>query len=251
MSIGEFRAIVKIDDYGFAGGFHNGERYIHTEMKLEGFLVDFTFGKPPEKWLPQGREIEVSLNIKFTQQQEEIDYRHWCAKQDKNDKYIGTIRAKPGGRWASVEITLPYDMFFQIWSLRERDIIFDTIHDLITEPNEDSVVALISRVYFRERRWGYKQHSPTKRWWKQAGLYPWGIIWILVFLLISYIWGETVGWILVVALVTFGVLFFIGVYIWASIDAWNKKRLKEKPSKHNIYLDRYDQHGNLKSRWQK
>ena len=144
----------------------NGEPYIYAEMKLEGFLVEFTFGKPKEKWSPHGKEIEVSLKIEFTQQQEEMNDWQLVQRQDKNKKYIGSIRAKPGGRWADVWITLPYDMFFQIWSLRERDIIFDTIHELITKPNEDSVVALIRRVYFSERQWGYKQYSPTKRWWK-------------------------------------------------------------------------------------
>jgi hypothetical protein len=176
MSIGEFRAIVKINNYQFGCGFHKGEPYISADMELEGFLVEFKFGKPPEEWSPRGKEIAVSLDIEFPQQQE-IDwnlYSELCSEQDKNEKYIGNIRVQPGGvrtpnkRRADVWITLPYDMFFQIWSLRERDIIFHTIHNLITEPNEDHVVALIMRVYFSERRWGYKQHSPTKRWWE-----PW------------------------------------------------------------------------------
>jgi hypothetical protein len=176
MSIGGFRAIVKINNYEFSCGFDDhGEPRIYADMKLEGFLVEFTFGKPQEKWSPHGREIEVSLEIEFTQQQEidELHQHYWPSEQDKNKKYIGNIKVKPGGvrtpkeRWTDVWITLPYYMFSQIWSLRERDIVFDTIHDLITEPNEDGVVALIRRVYFSERQqWGYKQHSPTKRWWK-------------------------------------------------------------------------------------
>ncbi len=163
MSIGGFRAIVKINNYEFGCGFDdNGEPCIYADMELEGFLVEFTFGKPPEKWSPHGKEIDVSLEIEFTQQQEidGIVSAYWPSEQDKNKKYIGNIKVQPGGvrtpneRWANVWITLPYDMFFQIWSLRERDIIFDTIHDLITEPNEDGVVALIMRVYFSERRVG-------------------------------------------------------------------------------------------------
>jgi hypothetical protein len=171
MSLGELLAIVKTNNYEFCCGFLNGEPYIYADMELEGFLIEFKFGKPQETWAPHTKEIEVSLKIEFTQQQE-IDDWHSLSEQDKNKKYIGRIRAKPSGvktpgkRWTDVWITLPYDMFSQIWSLRKRDIIFRTIHDLITEPNEDSVVALIERVYFSERQWRYKQYSPTKRWWK-------------------------------------------------------------------------------------
>jgi hypothetical protein len=168
MSLGELLAIVKIDYYEFCRGFLNGEPHIYAEMKLEGFLVNFKFGDPPAEWSPHGKEIKVSLEIEFTRQQEvdESGQRYWSSEQDKYRKCIGRIRAKPRERWTDVWITLPYDMFFQMWSLRERDIVFHTIHDLITEPNEDGVVALIMRVYFSERRWGYKQHSPTQRWWK-------------------------------------------------------------------------------------
>ena len=170
MSIGGFQAIVKINKYKFGCGFDDkGEPCMCADMELEGFLVEFTFGKPPEKWSPHGKKNDVSLNIEFRQQQE-IDYWHWHSEQDK--KYIGNIKVQPVGattpdeRGVNVWITLPYDMFFQICSVRERDIIFDTIHDLITEPNEDGVVALIKRVYFSERLWWYKQDSKTKRWWK-------------------------------------------------------------------------------------
>lgn len=159
MSMGELLAIVRINNnYEFGGGFdEKGEPCVYAEMELEGFLVE-SFGKPQEEWSPQwspdGKRIEVSLKIEFTQQQG-IDDWHWGSEQDKNKKYIGNIKV-PGGvrtpddRWRNIWITLPYDMFSQIWSLRERDIIFNTIHDLITEPNEDGVVALIKRVYFRE-----------------------------------------------------------------------------------------------------
>jgi hypothetical protein len=170
MSMGELLAIVNINYYEFCRGFLNGEPYIYADMELKGFLVNFKFGEPPGEWSPRGKEIEVSLEIEFKQQQEidESSQQYWPSEQDKNKKYIGRIRAKPGERWTDVWITLPYDMFSQIWSLRKRDIIFRTIHELITKPNEDSVVALIERAYFRERKWGYKQQSSTKRWWK-----PW------------------------------------------------------------------------------
>jgi hypothetical protein len=162
MSIGGFQAIVKIDNYMFRCGFGDrGEPCKSADMKLEGRLVGFTFGKPAEK-LPHGKEVRVSLDIEFTEQQGIND---WHSEEDK--KYVGDIRVSSDEQMVWVSITLPYDIFFQICSAGEREIIFETIHDLITEPTQDQkkdhVVALIKRVYFSESR----KDSKTKGWWKR------------------------------------------------------------------------------------
>lgn len=157
MPIGGFQAIVKMHNYEFRCGFDDaGEPLKSANMELEGRLVEFSFGEFIQM-LQEGhaKKVHVSLYIEFTGQQV-INDRY--SEEDK--KYIGRIQAyQPSGEKTPVvyvSITLPYDLFSQICSVGEREITFDTIHDLITEPTEDQktdhVVALVKRVYFSERK---------------------------------------------------------------------------------------------------
>jgi hypothetical protein len=148
MTLGGFTAYLRISRARVASGFNEiGQTIFNGEMEMEGELSTFYFGSLKEN-LRSKQKAEAYLEIDFDDQFTEIYH-------DNNDeKYFGEIRLREDDNEvvAYVHVTLPCSMFSVLKSMDGDKIKVDTIHDLISNTNNDqktdNIVALVKRIYF-------------------------------------------------------------------------------------------------------
>jgi hypothetical protein len=150
MTLGGFAASVQITKSSISGGMHEGNNYfVKADMELEGKILVANFSVLKEK-LNYKSKSEVFIEIEFVENLE-TGFNYLVV----NDiKYIGKIHLSEinNGVRSFVRITLPFSMFPLLRSMNRKTIQFDTIHDVIKNPNEeqrlDNVVAYVKRVNF-------------------------------------------------------------------------------------------------------
>lgn len=163
MSYGGFASSVQIVRSQFVAGFGQSLPSYNAELELEGILLECSLQELVEVDLGEAK-TEVLVQIEFNEIQEEnLDYAdvesdEWVGS---DQKYIGTFHLnkeipKNGGPieiYIDVQITLPMKAYQILAPMDDKRIIFETIHDVVGNPNEaqdaDNVVAMVKRVYFK------------------------------------------------------------------------------------------------------
>ena len=160
MTLGGFTAAVRITKTRVSGGFnHERSPYVDADMEFEGKLLIFHYGQLKEN-LRSKANASVSIEIEFTDKQD--------LASNGEDGYIGTIQLREEKDEVSsyVRVTLPISMFPVLRSMQGETIKFETIHDIVRNPNEnqktDNIVALVKRIYF-ETVYNIEEEPPKKR----------------------------------------------------------------------------------------
>jgi hypothetical protein len=139
-----FTAITTIFRAYISGGLDDdGKQFNSGHMEMEGKVVHFYYGSLKET-LRQKTRATAIVHITFTEYGEEPPLPY------DPTRYIGYIREWEENNevTARIDVNLPLSMYLTLQSMKGEDIKIDTIHDLINEQNEDSIVAFIKRIYF-------------------------------------------------------------------------------------------------------
>ena len=160
MSKGGFTAFVKCTRTRLSGGLsgapvNKGEPYVDANIDFEGRLAVFDYGSLSNE-SDRATQPNAHVEIEFAEKQETEN----TVSSDET-KYIGTIQlferldeggSNPIAENATVRIFLPLSMFPTLYAMKGDLIKFETIHDLISEPNKrqkrNCIVALVQSVYF-------------------------------------------------------------------------------------------------------
>lgn len=173
MTKGGFTAAVKIIRFDLCGGVSGeGRFFTRGEMELDGSLTELHYGDFKGA-LPPGTKSKVFIRIEFIdfyevplrilgplpEESEEEPARPYLGTLRFEDPRTRTMTEEPPLRdmdlWAGFDIVLPLSMAHSLVLMEGKPILFDSIHDLITNPTEeqkvDRVVAFVKRVYFSIR----------------------------------------------------------------------------------------------------
>ncbi len=157
MSLGGFKAVVKIVRSQFGCGLGDkGVPISKASMELEGRLIELNYGNLNGDKLLFNKKTKVSIDIEFTEKQEidegiSTDEKQYIGSihYDKNEKPMFDSEEKIVVR---IGMTLVYHAFSQLFPMEGRDIVVETIHDIVVNPDsrqkQDHIVALIKRAYF-------------------------------------------------------------------------------------------------------
>ena len=150
MTLGGFTASVRITKTRISGGLlDGGEKYSDADMELEGKLLVANLGAINENLIHKSKS-EVFVEIEFVKNLE-AGFSYLIYGETK---YIGKIHLSEIDNIVRsfVRVTLPLSMFPLLRSMNGETIKVETIHDAITNPNNDqkldNIVAYVKRVYF-------------------------------------------------------------------------------------------------------
>ena len=140
-------AIVQVVRSEIGAGFgDSGTRWAEARIEFEGRLRAFLGFPRVDSQLTRATRTVLTIDVEFT------NYG------DEEPPYIGEIQllessTKDVQYEANLKLTLPLDVLNHFHDLRDRQLTFRAIGDVIEEPDEvqagDHIVALVKRVYFK------------------------------------------------------------------------------------------------------
>ena len=156
MTLGGFTASVRITSVRLSGGLDDrGMPCVRADMEFEGKLLVFHY-RDLKETLKSKTKCTVSVEIEFKEKKEVEP--HFFRNREK--QYIGTIqlfenqdeKETKDEANAIVRVALPISMLPPLQAMKDDVIKFETIHDLVREPDThqkaDCIVALVKRIYF-------------------------------------------------------------------------------------------------------